>query len=89
MGEIVRVPLELIEFRNELQQHPDLYLETSKLDTFSEIVGFVAAKLDIAIQGSFDYDEMRTLLSTLTDQLYRRRKLTLLSVEAVNQQRPT
>ena len=89
MGEIVRVPLELIEFRNELQQHPDLYLEASKLDTFSEIVGFVAAKLGIAIQGSFDYDEMRTLLSTLTDQLYRRRKLTLLSVEAVNQQRLT
>lgn len=89
MGEIVRVPLEIIEFRNELQQHPDLYLEAAKLDTFAEIVGFVAAKMDIAIQGSFDYDETRTLLSTLTDQLYRRRKLTLLSVDAVNQQRLT
>lgn len=89
MGEIVRVPMELIEFRNELQQHPDLYLEASKLDTFSEIVGFVASKLDIAIDGSFDFDDMRILLATLTKQLYRRRKLTLLSVEAVNQQRLT
>lgn len=89
MGEIVRVPMELIEFRNELQQHPDLYLEASKLDTFSEIVGFVASKLDIAIDGSFDFDDMRVLLATLTKQLYHRRKLTLLSVEAVNQQRLT
>ena len=89
MGEIVRVPMEIIEFRNELQNHPDLYLEASKLDTYSEIIGFVAAKLGIAIDGSFDYDEMRVLLATLTDQLYRRRKLTLLSVDAVNQQRLT
>lgn len=89
MGEIVRVPLELIEFRNELQQHPDLYLEAAKLDTFAEIIGYVAAKLGVAIDGSFDFDEMRTLLATLTAQLYGRRKLTLLSVEAVNQQRPT
>ncbi len=89
MGEIVRVPMEIIEFRNELQNHPDLYLEASKLDTYSEIIGFVAAKLGIAIDGSFDYDEMRVLLATLSDHLYRRRKLTLLSVDAVNQQRLT
>jgi len=89
MGEIVRVPIEIIEFRNELQQHPDLYLEASKLDTFSEIVGFIAAKLDVAVDKSFNFDEMRGLLNILTALLYRRRKLTLLSVEAVNQQRPT
>lgn len=89
MGEIVRVPMEIIEFRNELQNHPDLYLEASKLDTYSEIIGFVASKLGIAIDGSFDFDEMRVLLATLTAQLYGRRKLTLLSVDAVNQQRLT
>jgi hypothetical protein len=81
--------MEIVEFRNELLNHPDLYLEASKLDTYSEIIGFVSAKLGIAIDGSFDYDEMRVLLATLTDQLYRRRKLTLLSVDAVNQQRLT
>lgn len=89
MGEIVRVPMELIEFRNELQQHPDLYLEASKLDTFSEIVGFVAARLGVAVDKSFNYDEMRGLLNILTGLMYGRRKLTLLSVDAVNQQRLT
>ena len=73
MAYLVRAPEELIHFRNELRMHPDLYAAAAVLPTFSEIVGYVAASVGLAIKGSFTDDEMRQLLATITQLLYARR----------------
>ena len=73
MAYLVRAPEELIHFRNELRMHPDLYAAAAVLPTFSEIVGYVGASVGLAIKGSFNDEEMRTLLTTITELLYQRR----------------
>lgn len=79
MAETIGVPEEIINFRNELRNHPELYKAAAILPTFEEIIGHVAAQYGMAINGSFDYDEMRILLATLTKLMYESRQVILLT----------
>ena len=79
MAETIGVPEEVIHFRNELRNHPELYKAAAILPTFEEIIGHVAAQYGMAINGSFDYDEMRVILATLTKLMYESRQVILLT----------
>lgn len=82
MTTLIRVSEEILNFRNELTKHPDLYVAAAALPTFSEIVGYVAASLGVAINGMFTEEEMRKLLNTLTALLYQRRGMTVITIDA-------
>lgn len=80
MPEIIRFPAEVLQFRQELANHPDIYEEASKLTSFEEIIGFVGVKVGVAIDGGFSQPAMLRLLDTLTEKLYQRRNITLVDV---------
>lgn len=59
---IKEVPPEMIELRNELYNHQDVYQEAVKGNSFEESLGKIATKLNIALDGLYDVPDLCKLL---------------------------
>lgn len=72
---IKRTPEALVQLRSRLcqPQHEDIYNEAVKAATFEEVLGTVAAMLDIAVDGYVDVDNFCTTLCTALDNRGDRR----------------
>lgn len=73
-------PEPLIQFRVEVNKHPDLAEKFKGITEFYDLVGAVAAELGIAVDGSYSFYEILKLLDTLTVKLQERRTSIILSV---------
>lgn len=64
--EIREPPPSIVELRNLLQepQHADILADAQKATSFSEAIGTIAARLDIALDGSYDVDGLCRVLCT-------------------------
>lgn len=62
-------PASLVALRKELLHHKDILDEAQKGATFEECIGIIAAKLDIVLDGSYNGDD---LCSMLVDVLRKR-----------------
>jgi hypothetical protein len=76
-------PTEQIEFRRELQEHPDimthLIMNYGAEPSFEVVLGAVAAWLSIPVDNYFTTEELNKLCDTLTKELRQKRKIVILS----------
>lgn len=60
--QIKDLPEELIELRKELLNHPDILAASQAAKTFEDALGIVAMKLNIALDGLYDVQDLCSML---------------------------
>lgn len=69
------VPPELVDLQDELSRHPELKekIQAHDFETFSEVVGAIAAELDIVLDGYYSVESLKGLCKILTGKLRDKR----------------
>lgn len=72
------IPKEVLDFREEIKDHPELYARCGKLASFSEILAECATEVSIIVDGYYSPQEILDLLRIITGKLHAKKKKIIL-----------